>query len=426
MADTPFNGYELFGTDNAYRLGKRERPRAPGGQSSDLQSNVFILFSQLPTELRWKIWEVYALPRGQVLHKIYQYHICTPAFDESTFDTLRSLIQVNEESRRIVLRGREIVFLRPPPDFFVGRHDNQVDYVWRMRVHGTEYPYFFVNWEIDLFLLINGFQVSKFIWFWPKIQLFGIFYLPLFNYIIKTVNLDDRPTQRTADLLHRIRMFGRVSYLGIWADLRDMYGDMRRGYGPQRWLKSYRPVCCDNSWRSRGQGGQPLKRLFFVDDADNCTDEGDHYFGFANYVEGQEWLRGSGYCPPLECGFHFFRPDRPSHRCDCFTRVDEGVNRPVFIVDGSRYLLNADADWDPQLNVYKSGELTGLAFKRFTCLAKYYDYCENFALGGHAMTALRTLAGYIDPSTELEIGSAVFTPQTWTLGTRDLRLFIRR
>ncbi|KAJ8125270.1 hypothetical protein O1611_g8372 [Lasiodiplodia mahajangana] len=92
-------------------------------------------FTLLPPELRLSILELYALPKGPIFYGDYlfwDWHLPTPLWEayKETMPEFWSLRQVNRETRRVVLRGRQGVRLR--------------------------YGSIFVDWERDAFAITRS------------------------------------------------------------------------------------------------------------------------------------------------------------------------------------------------------------------------------------------------------------------------------
>ncbi|KAI1277348.1 hypothetical protein F5Y07DRAFT_398604 [Xylaria sp. FL0933] len=120
----------------------------------------FPQFNRLPAELRYEIWDHFALPRGPVLHTMSRTLLNgrrIALFSEveegllmelDRLPTARALMQVNQEARIAVLSGRQ---LQNP--------FNSSSSAILARYGDTFHQnFFFVNWDIDMFFFRNGAQ----------------------------------------------------------------------------------------------------------------------------------------------------------------------------------------------------------------------------------------------------------------------------
>ncbi|CAJ2503039.1 Uu.00g104330.m01.CDS01 [Anthostomella pinea] len=143
-------------------------------------------FNDLATELRLMIWEIYALPDAPLLHVISSTKRQLTSFNMLNckhIPTIRSLMQVNQESRQAVLGSRQLVR-------FPGGSAWAAFYGVGQQRSGCSspalqilYPFFFVNWEKDMFLLDDHPD-----WFptWP-----------IFNTNVRNMNIDALAHQGT-------------------------------------------------------------------------------------------------------------------------------------------------------------------------------------------------------------------------------------
>ncbi|KAI0814149.1 hypothetical protein GGR55DRAFT_701872 [Xylaria sp. FL0064] len=120
----------------------------------------FLQFNRLPAELRHEIWDLFALPRGPVLHTISRTLLNgrrIALFSEveegllmelDRLPTTRALMQVNQEARIAVLSGRQLQNPFDSSSFAI------------LARHGDTFhqKFFFVNWDIDMFFFRNGAQ----------------------------------------------------------------------------------------------------------------------------------------------------------------------------------------------------------------------------------------------------------------------------
>ncbi|KAI0515084.1 hypothetical protein F5B22DRAFT_646961 [Xylaria bambusicola] len=138
-----------------------------------MSEQTFVRFNQLPTEVRWLVWAEYALPRGPMLHElsyvsgspgqvlVTSVHRDFPSAEN--LSTIRPLMKVNWESRERVLAGRQVqIRVDGSDDLIKITYKNDVSgrsYFEMFRPNGL-HGFFFVKWDIDVFLWQNNFQAS--------------------------------------------------------------------------------------------------------------------------------------------------------------------------------------------------------------------------------------------------------------------------
>ncbi|KAI1363634.1 hypothetical protein F5Y08DRAFT_340459 [Xylaria arbuscula] len=128
----------------------------------------FLQFSQLPPELRYKIWGVFGLPRGPMLHTLSSeqcpnvtimtsmvydkaYNDLDHQIDLTSLCTIRALMQVSREAREIVLAGRHMQRTTTHKTEIKGFMGGVTDPCEGPEPYCVFHTFFFVNWDIDMF-----------------------------------------------------------------------------------------------------------------------------------------------------------------------------------------------------------------------------------------------------------------------------------